>query len=80
MLELAMAEAGAEPQDTVMIGDTSFDIAMAAAAGVHPIGVAWGYHTAAELTAAGACHVLEHASALPPLAEALCPARAEVRG
>jgi phosphoglycolate phosphatase len=80
MLELAMAEAGAEPQDTVMIGDTSFDIAMAAAAGVHPIGVAWGYHTAAELTAAGACHVLEHASALPAVAEALCPARAEVRG
>ncbi|MFZ3484554.1 HAD-IA family hydrolase [Sphingomonas sp. 3-13AW] len=80
MLQLAMAEAGAEPQDTVMIGDTSFDIAMAAAAGVHPIGVAWGYHSVAELTAAGASHVLEHASALPALAQALCPAREAVRG
>ncbi|MCC2977276.1 HAD-IA family hydrolase [Sphingomonas sp. PL-96] len=79
MLELAMAEAGADPRDTVMIGDTSFDIAMAAAAGVHPIGVAWGYHSVAELTAAGACHVLDHASALPALAEALCPAPAELR-
>lgn len=79
MLELAMAEAGADPRDTVMIGDTSFDIAMAAAAGVHPIGVAWGYHTPAELSAAGARHVLDHASALPALAEALCPAPAELR-
>jgi phosphoglycolate phosphatase len=80
MLQLAMAEAGAAPQDTVMIGDTSFDIAMAAAAGVHPIGVAWGYHTVAELRAAGAHDVLDHASALPSLADALCPARAELRG
>ncbi|MBM7407331.1 MULTISPECIES: HAD-IA family hydrolase [Sphingomonas] len=73
MLELAMTEAGADPENTVMIGDTSFDIAMAAAAGVHPIGVAWGYHTVAELTAAGARHVLDHASALPALADTLCP-------
>lgn len=79
MLELAMAEAGADPGDTVMIGDTSFDITMAAAAGVHPIGVAWGYHTVAELTAAGARHVLDHAFALPALAEALYPAPAELR-
>jgi len=42
------------PQDTVMIGDTSFDMAMARAAGVRAIGVAWGYHAAAELIAAGA--------------------------
>ena len=34
MLHAAMAEAGAEAQATVMIGDTSFDMAMATAAGV----------------------------------------------
>jgi phosphoglycolate phosphatase len=54
MLETAMAEAGALPGDTVMIGDTAYDIEMAVAAGTRAIGVAWGYHTAEELLAAGA--------------------------
>ena len=54
MLESAMAEAGALPHDTVMIGDTIYDIEMAVGARVRPIGVAWGYHTAEELLAAGA--------------------------
>ncbi|MDO7834493.1 HAD-IA family hydrolase [Sphingobium sp. HBC34] len=54
MLHTAMAEAGATPQSTVMIGDTSFDIDMGLAAGVRTIGVAWGYHPPHELVAAGA--------------------------
>jgi len=54
MLEAALFEAGAQPGEAVMIGDTSFDIDMARAAGVASIGVAWGYHRAEELTAAGA--------------------------
>lgn len=54
MLLTAMAEAGAAPDTTVMIGDTSFDIDMGMAAGVRSIGVAWGYHAPDELIAAGA--------------------------
>lgn len=54
MLELAMAQAGASPAETVMIGDTGFDMAMAVAAGARAIGVDWGYHDAATLQAAGA--------------------------
>ncbi|RJG55993.1 HAD family hydrolase [Sphingobium terrigena] len=54
MLLTAMAEAGAAPATTVMIGDTSFDIDMGMAAGVRSIGVAWGYHAPDELIAAGA--------------------------
>lgn len=54
MLELAMSEAGAAPESTVMIGDTAFDVDMARAAGVRAIGVAWGYHAPEELLAAGA--------------------------
>jgi len=57
MLEAALVEAGAEPADAVMIGDTTFDMEMARAAGVHAIGVAWGYHTERELRDAGAEHV-----------------------
>lgn len=57
MIEAAMAEAGAEPQTTMMIGDTSYDMAMARAAGATAIGVAWGYHDADALIRAGAHHV-----------------------
>jgi phosphoglycolate phosphatase len=67
MLYAAMAAAGVTPVDTVMIGDTSYDMAMARAAGVRAIGVAWGYHTADELVAAGADAVADHARELPAL-------------
>jgi phosphoglycolate phosphatase len=59
MLEAAMRETGASPAQTVLVGDTSFDIEMAVAARALPVGVAWGNHPAAELRAAGAAHVLD---------------------
>lgn len=54
MVETAMADAGAAPATTVVIGDTSFDIAMALNAGSRAVGVAWGYHDTADLVRAGA--------------------------
>ena len=54
MLLRAMAETGVAPDRTVMLGDTTFDMAMARAAGVRPIGVSWGYHPVPALTEAGA--------------------------
>jgi phosphoglycolate phosphatase len=57
MLEAALFEAGAQPGEAVMIGDTSFDMQMAAAARVPAIGVAWGYHSPSELLATGARQV-----------------------
>lgn len=71
MLEAAMAEAGARPETTVMIGDTSFDMMMAVKGGAHALGVDWGYHTAEELRAAGARDVLDHARELPGWLERL---------
>ena len=59
MLEQALAEAGVEASQAVMIGDTSFDVDMARAANVRAIGVAWGYHEPRELIAAGAIGVAE---------------------
>ena len=59
MVEQAIADAGAEPATTIVVGDTSFDMAMAAAAGARGIGAAWGYHEPAELLAAGAAAVAE---------------------
>lgn len=60
MLLQAMAETGVAPAQTVMIGDTSFDILMARAAGVSAVGVAWGNHPVAELEAAGAHRLVDH--------------------
>lgn len=71
MLEAAIAEAGASPATTVMIGDTAFDIGMARQAGVTAIGVAWGYHDAAELIAEGADHVVGDPAELAALLESL---------
>jgi phosphoglycolate phosphatase len=64
MIRQAMADAGAVPETTVMIGDTSFDMAMGVAAGTRALGVDWGYHPAEELRAAGAYHVATHAREL----------------
>ncbi|WP_369801396.1 HAD-IA family hydrolase [Novosphingobium sp. Fuku2-ISO-50] len=54
MIEACLDATGADPAQTVMIGDTAFDMAMAVNAGVHVIGVDWGYHHPEELVAAGA--------------------------
>jgi phosphoglycolate phosphatase len=56
----AIAEAGAAPATSAVIGDTSFDMAMARAAGAAAIGVAWGYHEPHELIAAGAIGIAEN--------------------
>lgn len=57
MLLNAMNETGARVCDTVMIGDTTYDMEMARNAGTLAIGVAWGYHERKDLEAAGA-HVV----------------------
>ena len=59
MLEQALFEAGALPEEAVMIGDTGYDMGMANAAGIRAIGVDWGYHHPHELVAAGAEWVAE---------------------
>ena len=50
----AMAEAGAEPGQTIFVGDTGWDMGCARGAGVGAIGAGWGYHEVEELTAEGA--------------------------
>lgn len=50
----AMAEVGADAGDTVMVGDTAFDVEMAVRARTRAVGVTWGYHAPPALTQAGA--------------------------
>jgi phosphoglycolate phosphatase len=70
MIEAALADAGAEAGASMMIGDTSFDMAMAKAAGVAAIGVAWGYHSPEELKAAGADFIAMHPQEIAQLVKA----------
>jgi len=67
MVHRALAESGVEADRTIMIGDTSFDMAMAAAAGVGAVGVSWGYHPVDDLHGAGAECVVDDAEALTEL-------------
>lgn len=59
MIQQAMAETGAQADKTVMIGDTTFDIDMARAAGVASVGVTWGYHPREMLVASGAGRIID---------------------
>ena len=61
------AEAGIEPEQTIVIGDSIYDIMMAKSAGASAIGVSWGYGAPDALVAAGAdvllhdvAHILDH--------------------
>ena len=36
-------------KDLLMVGDTTYDLEMAAAAGVRAVGVSWGHHTTERL-------------------------------
>jgi phosphoglycolate phosphatase len=67
MAYAAIDEAGASPETTIMIGDTSYDIAMGLAAGARSLGVDWGYHDAHELMASGAYAVADTTADLPRL-------------
>jgi phosphoglycolate phosphatase len=64
MLVECMRVLGAGRAQTVMIGDTTHDVRMAKAAGVHALGVTWGFHTAEEVAAAGADEVVATWAAL----------------
>ncbi len=59
MVLQAMADAGASPENTIVVGDTAYDMGMAVGAGATGIGAGWGYHEPAELIAAGASFVAD---------------------
>lgn len=64
----AMEEMGADPANTVVIGDTVYDMEMAKAAGASAIGVSWGMHPVKHLEQAGADRLINSFDELPKLA------------
>lgn len=71
MIEQALAETGADRGATVMVGDTTYDMIMARTAGVHALGVTWGYHPQQELSRAGADRLADGFGELENACEAL---------
>ncbi len=69
MIHTAMADAGASPETTLMVGDTSYDMMMARSARVCAVGVKWGYHSEHELRDGGAHHLLDSYDPLHGIAE-----------
>ena len=48
---------GMQPVDTIVVGDTSFDMEMAISAGAAALGVGWGYHPRDKMKLSGAFEV-----------------------
>lgn len=64
MILQALSEAGVKANDAIMVGDTSYDMEMARAAGVCAVAVSWGYHRPDRLRGAGAWRVVDDISEL----------------
>lgn len=71
MLYKAMEETGVQASETVMIGDTTYDMEMARNAGTLAVGVSWGYHEIEELTQAGAHQIVHSYDKLPEAIESV---------
>jgi phosphoglycolate phosphatase len=65
MLEEVMAVLGAGPAETLMIGDTEYDMQMARNAGVPALAVSYGVHHPGRLLAEGALACLDRIDELP---------------
>lgn len=64
------------PGQCIYLGDTNTDMQTAVAAGCYPVGVTWGFRSAAELLSAGAKTLIHHPSEFIPL---LTTIRSELR-
>ena len=65
MLHALMARTGFAPGQALMVGDTEYDLEMAARAGVDALGVTWGAHPRTRLLASGPRACLDDLVELP---------------
>ena len=64
VIRRAMEALDARPEDTILVGDTKYDVAGAKKVGIPCVGVSYGYAAPGELEAAGAVAVLPDCPAL----------------
>ncbi len=65
-----MDDLGVEADDTLMIGDTEYDMQMAINAGTRMLGVSYGVHAADRLASHGPLGVADHVTQIPGLLKA----------
>ncbi len=70
MLSELLAERGKRHTEAVMIGDSEYDLDMAARLEMPRIGVSFGVHGRDRLASFGPAHIIDHLSELPPLLKA----------
>ena len=64
IVELIMEQCGATAENTYMVGDSGVDMQTAVAAGVHAVGVSWGFRSREELEQCGAEFIADSAEQL----------------
>lgn len=64
VLQRAMDALGAKPEDTLLVGDTKYDVEGARRCGVPCLGVRYGYAAEGELEAAGAVAIVDDMAGL----------------
>lgn len=64
IIDLIMEQCGATADNTYMVGDSGIDIQTARAAGVHAIGVSWGFRDRQELIESGAEYIADNTEEL----------------
>jgi phosphoglycolate phosphatase len=65
MLFSLMADLGFGPEQTLMVGDTEFDLQMARSAGTAALALTWGAHPEARLRASSPAGCLHHVEQIP---------------
>ena len=65
MLEDILEKLGMKPSDTLVVGDTEYDMRMAISAGSHGLGVSYGVHEPQRLIDSGALATLDALSEMP---------------
>ncbi|GGK50490.1 HAD-IA family hydrolase [Salinarimonas ramus] len=71
MILQALSETGVAPPSAAMVGDSTFDMDMARAAGVAGIGVSYGFHGAGALRDRGAHTIVDRFSEIVPVLDRL---------
>lgn len=64
IIDLIREQCGATADNTYMVGDSGIDIQTARAAGVHAIGVSWGFREREELVESGAEYIADNTEEL----------------
>ncbi|MEG1793581.1 MAG: HAD family hydrolase [Rikenellaceae bacterium] len=57
-----LKDAGLPKEDALYVGDSGVDMQTALNSGVRSVGVTWGFRDREELSANGACHIVDHPS------------------